>query len=115
MVRNLILSHDDPRTKLISESLRVTPGVDVLTKQCNEPFQYTATTSDFKKLTVELTPGDVVVLPYAMTTEDPKYFENPKRFMPERMFSKDSFIKGTFHPFSDGPRGCIGTFDSRKS
>ncbi|KAH1007938.1 hypothetical protein HUJ04_005109 [Dendroctonus ponderosae] len=90
------------------ESLRVTPVADVLTKRCNEPFEYTATTSDFKKMSVKLIPGDVVVLPYAMTTEDPNYFESPKKFTPERMFSKDSFIKGTFHPFSDGPRACIG-------
>ncbi|ERL92317.1 hypothetical protein D910_09634 [Dendroctonus ponderosae] len=89
------------------ESLRVTPVADVLTKRCNEPFEYTATTSDFKKMSVKLIPGDVVVLPYAMTTEDPNYFESPKKFTPERMFSKDSFIKGTFHPFSDGPRACI--------
>ncbi|KAL1512671.1 hypothetical protein ABEB36_002228 [Hypothenemus hampei] len=90
------------------ESFRYTPAADIQAKLCTEAFEYTPTNPDFKNMTVKLTPGDVVILPFGIICKDPKYFENPNKFMPERMFNKDQFLKSTFSPFSEGPRACIG-------
>ncbi|CAG9766537.1 unnamed protein product [Ceutorhynchus assimilis] len=90
------------------ESLRLRPVVDFLTKECTEPFEYTPTNPGFKEITVKLSPGDIVLTPIAYFSKDKKYFENPDKFMPERMLSKESMDKSIFFPFGDGPRGCIG-------
>merc|ERR1712178_231343 len=39
------------------------------------------------------------------------YWDDPEKFAPER-FEKD-FTPGTFVPFSDGPRSCIGQHFAR--
>lgn len=41
---------------------------------------------------------------------DPKYYPNPEVFDPERFTTeeKDKRPNGTFLPFGDGPRHCIG-------
>ncbi|CAG9766538.1 unnamed protein product [Ceutorhynchus assimilis] len=90
------------------ESLRYRPAADFTVKECTEPFEYTPTNPDFKTITVKLNPGDVVLTPMAYFSKDARYFENPEKFMPERMMSKESMDKSIFFPFSDGPRGCIG-------
>lgn len=44
---------------------------------------------------------------------DPKYFENPDKFDPERfsVTNKQNIMPGTFIPFGVGPRACIGEFE----
>lgn len=51
-----------------------------------------------------------IAIPVQAIQNDPKYFENPEKFIPER-FSPENVkdIKPfTYLPFGDGPRACIG-------
>ena len=54
--------------------------------------------------------GTTFIVPFKSLHVDPKYWENPQDFIPER-FSRES-IKNitpyTYMPFSAGPRNCIG-------
>ncbi|XP_050295639.1 probable cytochrome P450 28d1 [Anthonomus grandis grandis] len=90
------------------ESLRFSPPVDISTKECTEPFEYTPTDPEFKKITTKFLPGDIVILPYGMLPNDEKIFPEANKFKAERMFERDSFQKATFTPFGSGPRACIG-------
>uniref|UniRef100_A0ABL0EJX2 Cytochrome n=3 Tax=Rhodnius prolixus TaxID=13249 RepID=A0ABL0EJX2_RHOPR len=47
-----------------------------------------------------------ILIPVHSLQNDPKYFPEPEKFKPER-FSAD-IRKGTYLPFGDGPRICIG-------
>ncbi|KAL5235934.1 hypothetical protein ACI65C_003344 [Semiaphis heraclei] len=54
--------------------------------------------------------GQRIVLPSYSIHNDPKYYPNPNTFDPER-FSTEEKVKrlnGTYIPFGDGPRMCIG-------
>nr|WIT94143.1 cytochrome P450 monooxygenase CYP347E7 [Euwallacea interjectus] len=90
----------------VYESIRFTPPADIMSKICTESFEYTPTNSSFKNMTIRLSPGDIVILPYSFLMKDDKYFENADKFMPERMFTNTD--KSIFFPFGDGPRACIG-------
>lgn len=50
-------------------------------------------------------------LPTYAIQNDPKYFENPEKFDPERFSdeNKDKIQPCTFFPFGVGPRNCIGS------
>jgi len=41
---------------------------------------------------------------------DPKYYPNPKTFDPQRFNAEEKSKRpsGTFFPFGEGPRQCIG-------
>lgn len=55
--------------------------------------------------------GEGVWIPIYCIHYDPEYFENPKKFDPER-FSEENKHKiksNTYMPFGNGPRNCIGS------
>jgi len=54
--------------------------------------------------------GQKIIIPMYNIHNDPKYYPNPKMFDPER-FSIEQTSKrmnGTFLPYGDGPRMCLG-------
>lgn len=56
--------------------------------------------------------GQKLVIPIYSLHYDQKYYEDPTVFNPER-FSPEQKLKrvnGTYLPFGDGPRICIGNF-----
>jgi cytochrome P450 len=55
-------------------------------------------------LTIE--PGTVVNFPHKAIQNDPDYYPEPGVFRPERFDVEPR--KGTYMPFGDGPRICIG-------
>ena len=55
--------------------------------------------------------GTDVVIPILGLQNDPEYWEDPEEFIPER-FSEENRGKirsGTYFPFGQGPRVCLGT------
>ncbi|XP_032676625.1 cytochrome P450 6a2-like [Odontomachus brunneus] len=92
--------------QVINESLRVTPMGPVLTKYCTAKCELKG--SDGLVCSVE--PGTLILIPVQGLQEDPRYWDNPEVFDPER-FSPDrkhSIEKFTYLPFGEGPRICVG-------
>jgi len=56
-------------------------------------------------------PGNTIVFmpPFAIN-RDPRNFEQPEQFIPERWTSRPELVlnKGAFIPFSTGPYNCVG-------
>ena len=101
--------HDMPwLNACLYESTRVYPIAEAMMKVCTEDFEYTPTDPSYKNLTVQLKPGDVVMVPYGIMSKDPKYFVEPDKFLPERLLEKDEMSNKVFFPFGAGPRVCIG-------
>jgi len=55
--------------------------------------------------------GQMIILPAYSIHNDPKYYPNPGTFDPERFSTEEKAKRrnGTYIPFGDGPRLCIGT------
>jgi cytochrome P450 len=52
-----------------------------------------------------------VAIPHFAAYHNPINFKDPDSFIPERWFPEtgyDGDCKDVFHPFSVGPRNCIG-------
>jgi len=54
--------------------------------------------------------GQKILIPIYSIHHDPKYYPNPDIFDPERFTEEEKSKRpnGTFLPFGDGPRHCIG-------
>jgi len=54
--------------------------------------------------------GQKLIIPLFSIHRDPKYYPNPLSFDPERFSveQKSQRPNGTYMPFGDGPRLCIG-------
>lgn len=54
--------------------------------------------------------GDKLYIPTYSLHCDPEYYPDPEVFDPDRFTeeNKASRVQGTFLPFGDGPRICIG-------
>lgn len=86
-----------------SETLRLHPPVPVINRTCTK--KYTIPDSEIK-----FDIGEKLLLPIYSLHRDPKYYPNPEIFDPERFTDENqaSRTHGTFLPFGDGPRICIG-------
>ncbi|CAE1174216.1 Cytochrome P450 2J1,Cytochrome P450 2J2,Cytochrome P450 2D17,Cytochrome P450 2D10,Cytochrome P450 2C54,Vitamin D 25-hydroxylase,Cytochrome P450 2K1,Cytochrome P450 2D1,Cytochrome P450 2B11,Cytochrome P450 2K4,Cytochrome P450 2A12,Cytochrome P450 2J6,Cytochrome P450 2D16,Cytochrome P450 2F2,Cytochrome P450 2D4,Steroid 17-alpha-hydroxylase/17,20 lyase,Cytochrome P450 2A13 [Acanthosepion pharaonis] len=58
----------------------------------------------------DLPKGTTVQFMIGAVQNDPRYWDNPEKFLPERWLTKDNKIikKDAFLPFSWGPRSCLG-------
>ncbi|KAG5874550.1 hypothetical protein JTB14_026850 [Gonioctena quinquepunctata] len=92
----------------LSENLRKNPVVGQLVKLCTEKYTYTPTDPQFKNISVTVEPGTPIILPVGGLHKDPKFFESPEEFIPERFASKENYNRYTFLPFGEGPRECLG-------
>ena len=54
--------------------------------------------------------GTDIVIPIFSLHRDPEYWENPEDFNPERFLpeNKSKIRNGTYQPFGQGPRQCLG-------
>ncbi|XP_014272612.1 probable cytochrome P450 6a14 [Halyomorpha halys] len=84
--------------KCIAETLRMYPPVAMLNRECTKDFTFPDGTS-IKK-------GEQIMIPIYSIHRDPKYFPDPLKYNPDR-FEEDP-QRGTYLPFGDGPRICIG-------
>lgn len=87
------------------ETLRMHPPVPVLNRVCSK--KYTIPDSN-----ITFNVGEKLMIPIYALHNDPKYYPNPEVFDPERFTeeNKSSRPPGTFIPFGDGPRICIGKY-----
>lgn len=85
------------------EILRKHPPGGALVRRC-------ATDYTFSKLKLKIPKGTRVLIPVHALHKDPKYFEDPEKFIPERfsLENKRNIKPCTYLPFGDGPRNCIG-------
>lgn len=86
---------------IIKESMRLYPPAWGTSRQVIETVQL----GDYT-----LEPGDTVFLNQWVMHRDPRFFEHPDRFNPERWDNsfEQRLPKGVYFPFGDGPRSCIG-------
>ncbi|KAK1131288.1 hypothetical protein K0M31_017575 [Melipona bicolor] len=92
--------------QVISESQRRFAGFGFLQKICTEEFELQGSDG----LTYRIKPGTEIVIPVSGLHGDPKYWDNPDVFDPERFNDerKQTIEKMTFLPFGEGPRICVG-------
>ncbi|KAF5308637.1 hypothetical protein FQR65_LT06098 [Abscondita terminalis] len=94
--------------RFLDESLRLHPADMFISKICTETITFPSPTGKGPGVVIE--PGTVVVIPIHSLHYDPQYYPDPERFDPDR-FTKENktrHVKGTYLPFSDGPRICLG-------
>ncbi|KAL6892175.1 cytochrome P450 [Trichoderma evansii] len=90
-------------TAVINETLRMfTVGMIVRAAPSNMP------TLEYKGRSYPMKDHYITVSQHAMQC-DPKYFDEPKLFKPERFLSEEpSFPRNAYRPFEKGLRSCIG-------
>jgi cytochrome P450 len=52
--------------------------------------------------------GSIVVIPIHVVHRDPRWFDEPDAFRPERFADTSAWPKFAYLPFGGGPRVCIG-------
>ncbi|KAK7580778.1 hypothetical protein V9T40_001407, partial [Parthenolecanium corni] len=85
------------------ETLRKYPPVQALARVCTKPYTIPGTS-------VQLDVGTALLIPVYAIQHDEKYYPNPEQFDPYR-FNKENINQrqsGTYMPFGDGPRICLG-------
>jgi cytochrome P450 len=77
---------------------------------CTESYTYVPRDNDVIKKPVIIEAGTPVILPVYGLHRDPKYFDDPNSFKPERFIgtNKEKIVKYTYMPFGEGPRACLG-------
>ncbi|KAH0952172.1 hypothetical protein HN011_012208 [Eciton burchellii] len=91
--------------QVINESMRTFPVVGFLAKTCTEEFELKGSDG----LVCHVQPGTDIIIPIQGLNEDPRYWENPEAFDPERFGPDRKRIeKFAFLPFGEGPRICVG-------
>ncbi len=77
----------------------------MVSRVCNQDYTLPGTSIVLKK-------GQRILIPIYSLHNDPKYYENPEKFIPERFANSDIFSK-PYLPFGDGPRICPGVLRLR--
>lgn len=86
---------------VVQESLRVYPPAYIMARTAIAPFSLGG--YDFPA-------GTTVLASQWVTHRDPRYFDAPEKFLPERWLDglEGRLPPGAYFPFGDGPRRCIG-------
>jgi len=91
--------------QVINESMRTYPVIGFLAKTCTDEFELKGSDG----LVCRVEPGTDIIIPVHSLNEDPRYWENPEIFDPERFGPDRKRIeKFAFLPFGEGPRICVG-------
>lgn len=88
---------------VMSETLRKYPAAPVIFRRCTKDYVIPGTN-------VLIDKGIIIMIPTIAIHYDPRYYPEPDKFIPER-FSLESKVtrpNGTYLPFGNGPRFCVG-------
>jgi len=85
----------------LKETLRKYPVLPFLDRRCNKDYEVPG-----HDLVIER--GTPVYICLTGLQFDPKYYEEPDEYKPERFSSDQSIHSFTWMPFGEGPRICIG-------
>lgn len=86
----------------VKETLRKYPGLPHLNRECSKDYKLPNTHLTVKK-------GTPIVISVMGLHYDPKNFEEPHKFDPERFRKgKETYNKDAYMPFGEGPRQCVG-------
>jgi cytochrome P450 len=88
------------------ESLRMFPPVPLIPKIAEEDTTLTVGNVDGGMTTFPVPSGTQIDIHVAGLHYNPRYWEQPHKFMPERFLG--DWPKDAFLPFSQGPRACLG-------
>ncbi|XP_026672903.1 uncharacterized protein LOC108629176 [Ceratina calcarata] len=93
---------------VINETLRMYPIIPVTDRECTKRFELPPALPGTKPYVI--LEDSHVMLPIYAIQRDPKYFEKPNTFYPDRFMNKQNSIlnSGAYLPFGIGPRNCIG-------
>ncbi|KRT83904.1 cytochrome P450, partial [Oryctes borbonicus] len=91
---------------VLSESLRMHPPGVSLSKICTATYNLPPCDESGKE--VEIEADTPIVIPVYGLHNDPKYFPNPEVFDPERFSDHSTIVKGSYLPFGEGARICVG-------
>ncbi|XP_025411625.1 probable cytochrome P450 6a14 [Sipha flava] len=96
------ISSMDYLEQCLKETMRKYPPVQALSRVCTKPYRMPG-------MDVDVDVGTAVLIPVYAIHHDPRYYAEPDTFDPER-FARDGSARpaGTYLPFGDGPRICIG-------
>ncbi|XP_045446294.1 cytochrome P450 6B6-like isoform X2 [Melitaea cinxia] len=85
------------------EGMRIFPSLGFLIRECARKYT-------FEDINLTIDEGVRVFIPLQAMHNDPKYFDNPSEFRPERFdpANFDANNKYVYLPFGIGPRACIG-------
>ena len=87
---------------VFKETMRIA-GIGAVPRQCTKPWK--VPNSD-----LVLPVGTICLLPIGALQMEPKYWDDPEEFIPERFSeeNKGNIRSGTYFPFGQGPRMCLG-------
>lgn len=90
--------------------MRMHPPGLALSKICTK--DYNLRSPNDPKKTILLKAGINVTLPVHALHYDEQYYPDPERFDPERFSdeNKQKIVKGTYLPFGEGQRICLGIY-----
>lgn len=88
---------------VIEETLRKYPPLGFLERTCTKAYE-------LPNSHVLIKEGTRVAIPVYALHHDPQYFPKPEKFDPDRFNdeNRSRIVPGTYLPFGDGPRICIG-------
>ncbi len=86
---------------VMNEVLRLYPPAYITARENVEPCQLGG---------YEFAPGTTILFSQWVSHRDPRFFDNPDAFRPERWLDglEDRLPPGAYFPFGAGPRRCIG-------
>lgn len=98
---------------VVNETLRLYPPNHLTDRVCNKRFELPPAVAGGKPVFVE--PGWPLWFPIFPIHRDPRYYEEPDEFKPERFLDEEGKLKvritdsPAFMPFGIGPRMCIAS------
>ncbi|KAF5351015.1 hypothetical protein D9756_008377 [Leucocoprinus leucothites] len=92
---------------VFNETLRMFPAVIIIPKRSAEDTTFSTMNTRGETVVVPIPKGTDVHINVPGLHYNPKYWENPYEFKPDR-FLNDDWNRDAFIPFSAGPRACLG-------